>query len=743
MNKIVTKEINFAGRKLVFETGELALRSDMAIKATYGDTVLLVTAVSGEPSAETDFLGLRVQYEEKLYASGSIKSSRFVKRDGKATDDAVIARRSIDHAIRPLFPKDYMDEVQIVVTVLSLDEDADPEFLSMIATSACLQASNIPFYGPAVSLRVGMIDGEIVLSPSLKDLEEKSDLDMMVSFVGEDKRLLAAEVEANILPEEKILEAINFARDNASVLYDFIESFVKEINPDGKKYEYVSRFPSDEIIEAVSSITKEKIEAILKEKGLAEGKQNVADKLNDLQEEVFKTFEGTYKKSDMQIAYELTEKDVMRKIVLDEGRRIDGRKTDEVRPLSMKVGILPRTHGSALFTRGETQALTVCTLGSPSDELLIQDMYGERRKRYLHYYNFPPYSVGEVGRFGAPSPREIGHGMIAEKALRPVIPDQEEFPYTIMLVSEIISSNGSSSMASTCGSTLALMDAGVPIKDMVSGVAMGLIVEDDSFSKYQILTDLSGEEDANGYMDFKMTGTEKGITAIQLDIKVKGIPIDVVPKILDQSKQGRIFILKEMKKVIDKPRSQVSKYAPKTVTINIDPEKIGMVIGSGGKIIKEIQEKTQSEISIEEDGKVVISSVDKEKAEEALRIIEGMTKNLEVGEVYEGKVKELLDFGALVEILPGKTGLLHISEITDDFVKDVKDWLKVGDKITVKIIDVGDEGKFSLSKRAADDPNYIPSSRNNHSRNSNGFRGDKNKHGRPFGNANSERYGRR
>ena len=380
MNKIVTKEINFAGRKLVFETGELALRSDMAIKATYGDTVLLVTAVSGEPSAETDFLGLRVQYEEKLYASGSIKSSRFVKRDGKATDDAVIARRSIDHAIRPLFPKDYMDEVQIVVTVLSLDEDADPEFLSMIATSACLQASNIPFYGPAVSLRVGMIDGEIVLSPSLKDLEEKSDLDMMVSFVGEDKRLLAAEVEANILPEEKILEAINFARDNASVLYDFIESFVKEINPDGKKYEYVSRFPSDEIIEAVSSITKEKIEAILKEKGLAEGKQNVADKLNDLQEEVFKTFEGTYKKSDMQIAYELTEKDVMRKIVLDEGRRIDGRKTDEVRPLSMKVGILPRTHGSALFTRGETQALTVCTLGSPSDELLIQDMYGERRK---------------------------------------------------------------------------------------------------------------------------------------------------------------------------------------------------------------------------------------------------------------------------------------------------------------------------------------------------------------------------
>jgi polyribonucleotide nucleotidyltransferase len=720
MNKIVRKETNFAGKKLVFETGELALRADMAVKATYGDTVLLVTVVSGEPSTEADFLGLRVQYEEKLYASGSIKSSRFVKRDGKATDDAVIARRSIDHAIRPLFPKDYMDEVQIVVTVLSLDEDADPEFLSMIATSACLQASNIPFYGPVASLRIGMVDDQFVLSPSLKDLDERSDLDMMVSFVGEDKRFLAAEVEANILPEEKILDAINFARDNSAVLYDFIADFVEEINPKGEKYEYVSRFPSEEIVKAVSDMTKEEIESILKGKGLSEGKQDVTDKLNDLQEEVFKKFEGTYKKTDMQIAFELVKKDVMRKIVLDGGKRIDGRKMDEVRPLTIKVGILPRTHGSALFTRGETQALTVCTLGSPSDELLIQDMYGERRKRYLHYYNFPPYSVGEVGKFGAPTPREIGHGMIAEKALRPVVPSQEEFPYTIMLVSEIISSNGSSSMASTCGSTLALMDAGVPIKEMVSGIAMGLIVEDDSFSRYQVLTDLSGEEDANGYMDFKMTGTEKGVTAIQLDIKVKGIPMDVVPKILEQSKQGRLFVLNEMKKVIDKPRSQVSKYAPKTVTINIDPDKIGMVIGSGGKIIKELQEKTQSEISIEEDGKVVISSIDKEKAEEALKIIDGMTKNLETGDVYEGTVKELLDFGALVEILPGKTGLLHISEITNDYVKDIRDWLKVGDKVIVKIISVGDEGKFSLSKRAVDDPNYVPTERNNHR--SNGFR---------------------
>lgn len=717
MNKIVRKETNFAGRKLIFETGELALRADMSVKATYGDTVLLVTAVSGEPSPDADFLGLRVQYEEKLYASGSIKSSRFVKRDGRATDDAVIARRSIDHAIRPLFPKDYMDEVQIVVTVLSLDESADPEFLSMIATSACLQASNIPFYGPVASVRVGMMEDNLVLSPSLEDLESKSDLDMMVSFVGEDKRFLGAEVEANVLPEEKILEAINFARDNVGDLYDFISDFIKEINPENKKYEYVSRFPSDEIIKAISDITKEKVESIMKEKGVAEGKQDMAEKLTALKEEAFKNFEGTYKKSDMEMAYELVKKGVVRKIVLDEGKRLDGREVDEVRPLTIKTDILPRTHGSALFTRGETQALTVCTLGSPSDELLIQDMYGERRKRYLHYYNFPPYSVGEVGRFGAPNPREIGHGMIAEKALRPVIPSQDDFPYTIMLVSEIISSNGSSSMASTCGSTLALMDAGVPIKDMVSGVAMGLIVEDDSFSKYQILTDLSGEEDANGYMDFKMTGTIRGVTAIQLDVKVRGIPMDVLPKIIEQSKQGRLFILKEMQKVIEKPRSEVSKYAPKTVTLMIDPDKIGMVIGSGGKVIKEIQEKTQSQISIEEDGKVVISSVDKEKAEEALRIVEGMTRNLQVGEVYEGTVKELLDFGALVEILPGKVGLLHVSEITDTFVENVDEWFKVGDIVKAKIISVGDEGKFSLSKRAVDDPNYVPTERTNPRRN--------------------------
>ncbi|MFZ2664021.1 MAG: polyribonucleotide nucleotidyltransferase [Patescibacteria group bacterium] len=711
MNKIIRKETEFAGKKLILETGELALRSNMAVKATYGDTVLLITVVSGEPSIEADFLGLRVQYEEKLYASGSIKSSRFVKREGKATDDAIIARRTIDHAIRPLFPKDYMDEVQVVVTVLSLDETADPEFLSMIATVACLQASDVPFYGPVATARIGLIDGNLVLCPSLKDLDEKSDLKMMVSFVGEDQRFLAAEVEANILPEEKILEAINFARDELKPLLKFMDEFIKEVNPEGKKYEYESKYPVEELMKDIKEFSFDRVEKIYKAKGPAEGGKDMGDELWNLREEMFKNFEGVYKKVDMEMAFEMIKKEVIRKIVLDEGKRIDGRKPTEVRPISISVGVLPRTHGSALFTRGETQALTVCTLGSPGDELLIQDMYGERKKRFIHYYNFPPYSVGEVGRFGAPNPREIGHGMIAEKALRPVIPDQETFPYTVMLVSEIISSNGSSSMASTCGSTLSLMDAGVPIKDMVSGVAMGLIVEDESFNKYQILTDLSGEEDGGGFMDFKMTGTEKGVTAIQCDIKVKGIPMDILSKIMEQSKEGRMFILKEMQKVISKPKEEVSIYAPKMVTTQINPEKIGVIIGTGGRVIREIQEKTQSEISIEEDGKITISAPDKDKAEEALKIVEGMIKEMEVGEVYDGVVKELLDFGALIEVLPGKVGLLHVSEITDSYVENVNDWFKVGDKVRVKVISTGDDGKFSLSKRAVDDPNYVPTER--------------------------------
>lgn len=697
MNKIIKKEIDFAGRKLALETGELAMRADMAVKATYGDTVILVTLVHSPAQPEADFLGLRVEYEEKLYASGSIKSSRFVKREGRPTDEAVITRRLIDHAIRPLFPKDFYDEVQVVVTVLSLDEDADPEFVALTAVSAALSSSDIPADGPMVSSRIGLIDDKFVLCPTLENLEENSDLDMILSFIGEDKRFLACEAEANVLPEEKIMDAINFARDNIDPLIGLIKDFSKEVNPKDEKYEYESKALPQQLVDDINVFAEGRVLEILEKNPGVEEKNQQYGVLLD---EIIAKFEGVYKKTDMTRAFADIEKNAIRKLVLDGKKRLDGRGIKDVRPIWSRVGVLPRTHGSAIFTRGNTQALTVCTLGSPSDELLIQDMYGERRKRYIHYYNFPPFSVGEVGRFGAPNGREIGHGMIAEKALRPLIPSQEDFPYMIMLVSEIISSNGSSSMAATCGSTLSLMDAGVPIKDMVGGIALGIVVSDDSFSNYKILTDIAGEEDGAGYMDFKMTGTTDGVTAIQVDIKAKGIPIEIVPEIIAQSREARLYVLEEMKKTINTPKVEVSKYAPKMVSIQIDPSKIGMIIGAGGKTIREIQEKTGTEIAIEESGKVIISSVNKEDAEKAMKIVENMTRDLESGEILEGEVVEILDFGALVEVLPGKVGLLHVSEIANEYVAKVTDFLNVGDKVKVKILSVERDGKISLSRKA-------------------------------------------
>jgi polyribonucleotide nucleotidyltransferase len=669
----------------------------MSVKATYGDSVVLVTVVAGEANPDIDFFPLTVNYEEKLYASGTIKSSRFVKREGRSTDDAIIAQRAIDHAIRPLFPSDYMDEVQVIATVLSLDMDSDPEFLAMIAISAALHASDIPWGGPMFTARIGLIEGKLTLNPGMEALHEKSDLNMMVSFVGKDKRFLAVEAGANIVPEEKIIGAIDFARENIDPIIKLIENFVTEVNPEGNKYEYKSNALNEAILKDVGVIAEEKVYELLR-KSLE--KNAAKESTEEVITEVTTKLEGKYKKDDMIRAFDEIEKTAIRKLTLNEGKRLDGRSTKEVRPVSCKIGVLPRTHGSALFVRGTTQALTVATLGSPSFELLIQDMYGERNKRYLHYYNFPPYSTGEVGRIGAPRGREIGHGMIAEKALKPVIPSQEEFPYMILLTSEILSSNGSSSMASTCGSTLALMDAGVPIKEMIAGVAMGLIVSDDKFSKYEILTDLSGEEDKGGFLDFKMAGSKNGITAIQCDMKVHGIPMEVLYGVIKQSQEGRLFILEEMEKTISKPKDAVSRYAPKMMRLVINKDKIGVIIGSGGKTIKEIQEQTNSEIFIEDDGTVVISAESEESAKKAFDIVVGLSKDIEVGEIYEGTVKDLLNFGALVEILPGRVGLMHVSEIANTYVSNVRDLFKPGDKVRVKVIALGEEGKISLSKKA-------------------------------------------
>ena len=626
MKKIVKKELDFFGKKLVLETGDLAVQANMAVKATYGDTVILVTAVANKPSVETDFFPLTVNYEEKLYASGFIKSSRFIKRDGRATDEAVVSRRMIDHAIRPLFPNDYKDEVQVIVTILSLDNTSNPEFLAMIGVSACLTASDIPFEGLMSSLEVGYIDGNYIANPNY-EIVENSLIDMMVSFSGEDKKFLAVEAEVKLQPEEIVLSAIEFAWNNVDLLIQLIKDFAHEVNPENKKYKYDSKALSSEIMKDVSAVAKDKIVEML---GMGFDKTKLRDSLDELKSGVVTQFEGKYKKADLMNALEEIEKHSLQHLILEEGKRPDGRGIKDIRPISSSISVLPRTHGSALFSRGITQVLTVTTLGSPSQELFIQDMYGEKTKRFIHYYNFPPFSTGETGKIGSPGSREIGHGLLAERALKAVIPSQKEFPYMIILVSETLSSSGSSSMASACASTLALMDAGVPIKEMVGGVGVGLIVNDD-LSKIQIMTDLAYMEDAFGFLDFKMTGTRTGVTAMQADMKLPGIPMSLLPKIMEQSKEGRMQVLDEMEKTIKTPKEQVSQYAPKTVVVKIDTDKIGVVIGAGGRTIKDIQDKTETVLTIEQDGSVVITASTEEKAHKAAEIVIGLVKDVKPG----------------------------------------------------------------------------------------------------------------
>lgn len=723
--KTFKKETTFVDKKLILETGELAFSANMAVKVTYGETVVLVTAVSGDAKEDIDFFPLTVNYEERMYASGSIKSSRFVKRDGRANDDAVISKRLIDHAIRPLFPNDYMDEVQVVATVLSLDETSDPEFAAMVGVSAALSASNIPWSGPMLTARVGYIDQNYTLNSTHEDLHIKSELEMTVSFAGVDRKFLAVECKANNLPEEKILGAIDFAREGLIGVSDLIVAFAKEVNPKNIKYTYVSRALNPELVREVEIIAKDRTYEIMKSNL---DKTEMRQKQDEISEEVLTKLEGKYKRVDMFAAIEKIEKHAMQHLILDEGLRPDGRGINDVRRISASIGLLPRTHGSALFSRGITQALTVATLGSPSEQLIVQDMYGEARKRYVHYYNMPPYASGETGNIGTPKSREIGHGKLAEKALLPVLPDEKDFPYTMVVVTEILSSSGSTSMASTCASTLSLMDAGVPIKAMVAGVGVGLITNDD-FSKYKIMTDLAYMEDAFGFLDFKMAGTRTGVTAIQSDMKATGIPMELVPRIFEQSKAGRMHVLDQMEKVITTPRAQVSEHAPKMVSLKIDPSTIGQVIGAGGKVIREIQERTNSVIFIDEDGTVVITGQKLVDVQKAAEIVDGMTRELKVGETYEGVVVDLLDFGALVEVLPGKVGLMHVSEISSEYVTNITDKVNVGDKISVKVISTSDDGKFGLSHRALE-PGYEERPRPERSpRNDRGGRGGNDRFG--------------
>ena len=684
-------ETTVAGRKFKIESGKVGALSDCAILVSYGDTVVLVNAnASKEPREGIDFFPLSVDYEEKLYSVGKIPGG-FIKREGKPSEKAILTSRLIDRPIRPLFPKGYRNDVQVIATVLSVDQDCSPDIVAMIGSSVALSISDIPFQGPTGSVAVGLIDGKFILNPTSAE-REKSDLSLIVS--GTKDAVMMVEAGANEVPEDLMLEGILFAHEYIKEICNFIESIQKEVGKEKQEYEV---FKPDELIEKE---VKEYATDKLREAIHTVDKQGRDENIDKCKEEVMEYFLEKYPENEEDIDGSLYDiiKEEVRSMILNDGIRPDNRKVDEIRPITCEVGILPRTHGSGLFTRGQTQVLTVATLGVSSDEQTLDGISEETSKRYMHHYNFPSYSVGETRPSRGPGRREIGHGALAERALEPVIPDEEVFPYTIRLVSEVLSSNGSTSQARVCGSTLSLMDAGVPIKAPVAGVAMGLMKEGDNVV---VLTDIQGMEDFLGDMDFKVAGTKDGITAIQMDIKVHGIDKSILGSALEKAKKGRLFILDKMLACIDKPRPEVSKYAPKIISMMIDPEKIRDVIGTGGKVINKIIEETGVKIDIDDDGSVTIASENVENAYKAKEIIEGIVREIQVGEIILGKVVRITSFGAFVELTESKDGLLHISQISDKRVKSVDDVLKIGDKIIVKVIEIDNQGKIKLSRKEA------------------------------------------
>ncbi|NLM37023.1 MAG: polyribonucleotide nucleotidyltransferase [Firmicutes bacterium] len=688
-------QTDLAGRPLIVEIDKVAKQANGAALVRYGDTVVLVTAVvSPEPREGIDFFPLLVDYEERLYAVGKIPGS-FLRREGRPTENAILAARTIDRPIRPLFPKGFRNDVQVVATVLSVDPDNPADTTAMIGASIALSISEIPFQGPIAGLHVGRVDGQLIINPTAEQAE-KSDLDLIVA--GTKDAIMMVEAGAKEVPEEDILEAILFGHEEVKKLVAFQEQLKAEI---GKPpMEVVSEEPDPEIYAAVKDYCATKIPEALR----TGEKQKREAQVDQLKEEVHQHFaeelgEETYAEKAGMISevYDTLVKEEVRRMIVEEGVRVDGRALDEIRPITCEVGILPRTHGSGLFTRGQTQVLSVVTLGRISEEQILDGLDDAESKRYIHHYNFPPYSVGEVKPVRGPGRREIGHGALAERALAPMIPSDEEFPYTIRVVSEVVESNGSTSQASVCGSTLALMDAGVPIKKPVAGVAMGLVKYQDQI---RILTDIQGLEDHLGDMDFKVAGTKDGVTAIQMDIKISGISREILKQALEQARKGRLFILDKMLAVIDKPRPELSPYAPRMITFEIDPDKIRDVIGPGGKTIRKIIEETGVDIDIEDDGRVFITSVDSAAGEKAKAIIERLTSDVEVGKTYLGKVVRLMNFGAFVEILPGKEGLVHISQLAKERVAKVEDVVQVGDEILVKVTEIDKLGRINLSRKA-------------------------------------------
>ena len=683
-------EMELGGRKLVIENGKMAKQANGAVLVRYGDTVVLVTATaSAEPREGVDFFPLTVDYEEKMYAAGKIPGG-FIKREGRPSSDAILCARLIDRPIRPLFPKGFRNDVQIVATVLSVEQDNAPELAAMIGASAALTVSDIPFMGPIAGVRVGRVNDEFVINPT-EEQRKVSTLNLTVA--GSKDAVMMVEAGANELPEDVILDAILYGHKEIQRIVAWQEEIQQAC---GKEKREVKLFTVPEELEkAISDYAKDRLDEATRNPDKLDRDAHIAD----INADVMEHFLVDYPEMDKEIAMALhdLEKSIVRHMITHEKIRPDGREVEEVRPVSCEVGLLPRTHGSGLFTRGQTQVLTVTTLGSLGDEQIIDGLGPETKKHYIHHYNFPGYSVGEAKPIRSPGRREIGHGALAERALVPVIPSIEEFPYTIRLVSEILESNGSSSMGSVCGSTLSLMNAGVPIKRPVSGVAMGLVKEGDA---YTILTDIQGMEDALGDMDFKVAGTTEGVTAIQMDIKVAGIDRNILSSALQQAKRGRAFILGKMLECIAEPAADLSPYAPRVETIKIKVDKIRDVIGTGGKVVKKIIDETGVEIDIHEDGNIFISSVDAEGMKKAKQMIEDIVREVEVGEVYTGKVTRLMKFGAFVEVLPGKEGLCHISQLSSRRVEKVEDVVQIGDQLQVKVVEIDDKGRVNLSHKA-------------------------------------------
>ncbi|HHX51154.1 MAG TPA: polyribonucleotide nucleotidyltransferase [Clostridia bacterium] len=699
---------------MTLEAGRLAQQAGGSALIRYGDTVVLCTATaSREPREGIDFFPLTVDYEERLYAVGKIPGG-FIKREGRPSEKAILSARLIDRPIRPLFPKGFRNDVHVVGTVLSVDQDNPPDLAAMVGVSAALSISDIPFHSPTAAVLVGYIDGNLRVSPTLAQME-KSDLHLVVA--GTKEAIMMVEAGAREVTEEVVLEAILLAHEKIKELVDFIEEFAAEAREMGLAKEKIQidkpvlpevidvdfrEFARTRMENAIYQIARQGLSKKERENTIKSTKDDTMEEFfqenPDLTEE-----NGEATKACQEVLDEL-EKSLLRKMVLQDRIRIDGRKLDQVRPIYCQVGVLPRTHGTGLFTRGETQVMTVATLGAVSDEQILDGLGVEESKRYMHHYNFPPYSVGEARPMRGPGRREIGHGALAERALEPVLPSEEEFPYTIRLVSEVIGSNGSTSMGSVCGSTLSLMDAGVPIRGPVAGVAMGMIKEEQEVA---ILTDIQGVEDALGDMDFKVAGTQKGITALQMDIKTTGIDREILSSALEQANKGRIYILEKMLSAIAEPRPELSPFAPKIIRTNIDPDKIRDIIGPGGKIIKRIIEETGVEIDIEDDGRVFIAAVNSEAGDRALQIIETLTQEVEVGRIYVGRVTRVTDFGAFVEVIPGvlgvqgKEGLVHISQLAETRVEKVEDVVKYGDEILVKATGFDQQGRLKLSRKEA------------------------------------------